>query len=295
MSSTCSPSKSYEFLIQNGMLQEWRGYICDWPSFQRFAAESDSWRGWLFRGQSNWQWELESSLRREANRQSIPDIVERELGIIRRFKREYSQYRGDSPTEDDYVQWMSIMRHFGGPTRLLDITYSPFVGLYFAAIDAVPDTESAIWCFNTEWLDRAYMKRAPRWYRRELSRDKHGVFINLYKTVLNDRSKKVYTLNPFKMLTRLVRQQGGFLLPTDVEVSFMENLAAMDNGPWTKPCIIKVGLNLESSDLKDMFLGLYRMNISAATLFPGLSGFADSLRMIMSYDYLTYCYSRRFD
>lgn len=38
----------------------------------------------------------------------------------------------DLPSNDDLTGWLALMQHYGGPTRLLDWTECPFVGMYFA-------------------------------------------------------------------------------------------------------------------------------------------------------------------
>jgi FRG domain len=39
---------------------------------------------------------------------------------------------GKSALPKDDLTWLALMQHYAIPTRLLDFTYSPFVGLYFA-------------------------------------------------------------------------------------------------------------------------------------------------------------------
>ena len=118
------------------------------------------------------------------------------------------------------------MRHYGSPTVLLDITYSPYVGLYFALNQYHVDEESALWCINVQWLFDGWDMLAPRLYHKELERDREGTYISLYRLVLKQRKPKVYLLNPYQLpKPAAFNQQGGFLLPIDVTKRFMENLA----------------------------------------------------------------------
>jgi hypothetical protein len=282
-------------MLQNGAIELREDAISTWDAFRKFADEYKNWKNWCFRGQSDWTWSLETTLKRTSDNYGIENIQSTELGMIRRFKREYRQYANNYPDEDDYIQWLSIMRHHGAPTRLLDITYSIYIGLYFALINTAVGKPSALWCINANWLNQAYDKVAPRLYQKELRRDKRGIFTNLFKIVLNDRVAKVYVLNPYEMPERLTRQNGGFLVPMDITNSFFHNLCRMDADSVAKPWIIKQKLQLNGHSLKQVFHNLYRMNITGATLFPGIDGFADSLKMLMTIPEATYSYTDRFE
>ncbi len=67
------------------------------------------------------------------------------------WSRRYFQYRSHIRNEYDYLEWLSIMQHFGAPTRLLDFTYSIYIALYFAIEHMNQEEYSAIWCINPKW------------------------------------------------------------------------------------------------------------------------------------------------
>jgi FRG domain len=61
-------------------------------------------------------------------------------------------------SELDYLRHIldsiTLMQHYGAPTRLLDWTLSPWVACYFAAQEH-HDEDAAIWIFNRDELDKA--------------------------------------------------------------------------------------------------------------------------------------------
>ncbi len=52
-----------------------------------------------------------------------------------------------SITGNDF-EWFSLIRHYGGPSRLLDVTGSYLVAAYFALCDSRPKQDAAIWAFR---------------------------------------------------------------------------------------------------------------------------------------------------
>jgi hypothetical protein len=72
-------------------------------------------------------------------------------------------------------------------------------------------------------------------------------------------------------------QQGVFLCPGNVEITFMENLL-YPYGKIKTDKIKKVICNLAPSDLRKAFEQCMRMNLTRESLFPGLDGFARSMK-----------------
>lgn len=55
-----------------------------------------------------------------------------EADLLREFKRAAHHFRTDLPAKNDFLEWLSLGRHFEMPCRLVDFSYSFFVAAYFA-------------------------------------------------------------------------------------------------------------------------------------------------------------------
>jgi len=77
-----------------------------------------------FRGSTNGKHSLVPSLGRR------PFKLDYESALINAFKQNAIQFVSDRPQSE--WEWLFLARHHGVPTRLLDWSESPFIGLYFA-------------------------------------------------------------------------------------------------------------------------------------------------------------------
>jgi hypothetical protein len=96
------------------------------------------------------------------------------------------------------------------------------------------------------------------------------------KDWLRQSVSSVVPYEPKTLSERLSVQQGAFIVPVNVDASFMQNLAALGD---LRNVVIKfvVPVGVRPRALQQLRL----MNITRASLFPGLDGFAQSFRQFL--------------
>jgi hypothetical protein len=238
-----------------------------WQEY-RDAVTGEQFQSWAFRGQSDATWPLYSSLSRyllahEVNQKAWPKQEQR---ILRIFKRKAHLLLQRLPSEDDSFEWLALMQHHGAPTRLLDFSWSPFVAAFFALEHA--SVNAAVWAVFPPGLNN----RSNRTIRpsQTVTGDDIGPWVKgSYEEHFVCNSIEMAVIGePQNMNQRLLAQGGTFIMPGVLHKP-VENLVPADS-------IVKFELDTKKMR-RDSMLDLYRMNISNATLFPGLDGLARSL------------------
>lgn len=180
--------------------------------------------------------------------------------LINKFMASAHLYRNHLPPKADKLEWLSIMQHFGAPTRLLDVTLSPHIATYFSLEQGHGD--SCIFAFNhSAWklLDDTIFKEKD--LKMEIFKNQKGgqSFIIPYQPKMTNE--------------RLILQQGLFLIPSNNYETFDELIETY--GDFENVCKkIVIPKKLRFGGIER----LRRMNITSATLFPGIDGFCKALR-----------------
>jgi hypothetical protein len=261
----------------------------DWDELASHLEKLET--GWLFRGARNAGWSLETSLERHAPKDRKRS--EAEHVIVDEFTSRAHLHLQAQHVPTNRLEWVALIQHWGGPTRLLDVTASPYVAAYFAAEDATdPDGEFAIWAVDKtavllragevliDYGEHTSGKKVPETQRRavallmaRLAEMESEIFDQFFWP---NKLSLVQVVRPKRLSERLSLQQGLFLCPGDVDRTFMENLEATKMQPGSVKKLVLShrhrGRTLER---------LRAMNITRATLFPGLEGLAQSLRQLL--------------
>ena len=265
---------------RNGFYEE---HISEWEEIHDLQED-----GWIYRGQKDSTKKLETTLERACKNYKVSlekaKVIENRL--LREFKRKYHHYSPHIPNRKNTLEWLSLMQHYGAPTRLLDFTYSIYVAAYFALEEALAPEEAdkgyAVWAINGDWAIKKsalLFKKEPeirKFLKEFIEEEKEEVFEKAFRG-LNPK-RFACPQNPFRLNERLTIQKGVFMCPGNVTFPFEENLCFLSGWKekWNiKKIIIPEQLRRKSLDK------LSDMNISRATLFPGLDGFAQSLKVSM--------------
>jgi len=258
--------------------------VSSWHDFVQLVTTQLEGR-WHFRGCLSHH-HLDSGLERAISDWgfALDDAPEIEKRILRDFKRAFPPSAAlQLPAREADLDWLALMQHHGAPTRLLDCTYSPYIAAFFALemLLRSPPREkrkAAIWAVSVTPISNDVIKNmipaGPlRTHFEELSRLRGGPSFRAVFRDANPPLSFVTPINPFRLNERLIVQQGLFLCAGDVRRPFEANLEAVPGA--TDPANLKKVI-LPRSILSEAFLNLRKMNISAASLFPGIDGFARS-------------------
>lgn len=203
----------------------------------RWKDELSSERGkrWIFRGQSDSDWPLASSLERFCFQRY--KTAEKRLFVEKRmmdeFVRRMSSLAASVP--EDMFDRLSLMQHYGVPTRLLDFTTSAYVALWFAAEAAKCGEKFSVWavCVDElfqhldcpEVVDVKACNEAKFPCRAELI-DGHTTDEILGGESVMARRDQVLAAYPRLGNPRLNAQSGLFLLQPKLDYPFMHDLMA---------------------------------------------------------------------
>jgi len=255
--------------------------VHSWKDFIEVVSSHEG--RWVYRGQRQ-DWLLQPSLERYicawGSDIALSPMIEQQM--IRDFRRRYPD-PADTAIHEDTLYCLALMQHHGAPTRLIDWTYSPFVAAKFAAEEGTKN--AVIWCLNAEWCRATgegivgddLKRRADDALRNDVT------FRPIY---LAARRPFVCLENPLRLNQRLILQRGTFLCPGDISVGFQNNIEAM-SGWDLEQNLIKLVLRLDKTEVAHFSNHLKQMNMTSALLFPGLDGFAFSLReLILHYETL---------
>jgi FRG domain len=268
----------------------WREYTYETGAFNRlvvtdlaeswtdFLEWSSSFQNWGFRGQRESSWTLQSSQERRikvarsyGNLSGHRHLDRKVVGekLLSDFRELAPLHLPDLPSNDDSTGWLALMQHYGGPTRLLDWTKCPFVGMYFALREEpAKGSRSAVWAIDLDWLRR----KEREILGAAVSTHNSGARFRYLNSLLGQsKIPLVVPIEPQWTNERIAAQKGFFLWKLYEETPlFDEMLMDMMLHPEIvqSPVIRKLEV---SPELRGGFMErLFReKNLHEASLFPG--------------------------
>ena len=247
--------------------------INTWTELQE-ALFADSWSdairrfrsNFAFRGMPRMTHGLETSLQ-------AGGLQAHEKHLLNSFRK----YAVEEAVHGDWVwNWLSLAKHHGLPTRLLDWTYSPYVAMHFATHNLRDfNDDGAIWCVDY----RQTNELLPKPLRRILESEDANIFttemLNHVATTLHDFDAMgsddfVLFFEPPSLDERIVNQFALFSLPSSAQLS-LEDLLQRREGTYRR-ILIPAKLKWEVRDKLD------QANITERVLFPGLDGLSQWLK-----------------
>ena len=122
-------------LIQNTVATDIATFVKGVVSATRHFNNSMPW----WRGHARQSWKLHPSLYHKG-------LAANETNMVARFTNHAPVRHTAVPAAGDGASWLFLMQHYGLPTRLLDWTESPLIGLYFAiAAETADDEDGTVW------------------------------------------------------------------------------------------------------------------------------------------------------
>ena len=222
-----------------------------------------------YRGQSREDWTLKPSILRIFSPLERESSVRAEEALLNTFISQAHVYVATFSAaleQGSAVDWWPLMQQHGAPTRLLDWTTSPFVATYFAVTGDF-ESDAAIWCHNRVALDTVMTNSdAPKYER----------FVQIDGNFAKD-SLWCYSIHLKRPTARMIAQRSVFTLCSDICADHVSALRVINATDSPDP----LGFNkvMVPARLKGPLLRrLIEMNITAATLFPGIDGIGRSIR-----------------
>ncbi len=262
---------------------------------------------WIFRGQGDSQWMLETSLGRVA----YSEKVRKGYGAaLKAYERKSMWMFGRDASKDleyrdfEGLNLLSLMQHYGCKTRLLDFSLAPLVAMFVAIdqyekdigcvsgylknhgikMDIEPEkTSLALWAVN---LDAICGSRPDEGWEDQVKRD----FYEANEVVVLDNDSEdvgVKIVFPTICNRRISAQDGLFIMPRSLNYSFEDNLCStlgmgserFHEQPLSKFSDLRSTLGVpiikfivSPEKIGEIKQVLRDANVTARTVYPDLTG-----------------------
>jgi len=234
----------------------------------------------VFRGHADSSWGLTTTLERiskqSGNNQFSKAYEDWSMG---EFKSKFHLYDKANVAPASKLEWLSLMQHYGVPTRLLDLTTSPFVALFFAveAYDPIKSPDFSIYAFDYSETTKISL---------DIIKANDSKFTETPESIIGRQDEifgdtidrfnfdLVWITEPTRLNIRIDRQAGSFAVCGNRN----GNIEDILSGPkYTSAKIEKIVI--KNNLFKPCYALLRKMNISPKTIYGDLVGLAKTLAL----------------
>jgi len=229
--------------------------VNSWEEFRQFAQTLEHYR-YMYRGQENNRWRLQTGFHR-MGRADLIKFLRRDVAVLHQQLSNVTSHAFNLSNPIEHGAFVNLVQHHGYPTPLLDWTYSPFIGAYFAFNDlSRAETES-------DQKVRIFVFDRGQWC---------GDFYQLQK--LSPAKPHFSILDALAINNpRLVPQQA---LSSVTNVDDIEGYIKQRETERGRTYLQVI--DLPARERRVVMRELSLMGITAASLFPGIDGTCKQLR-----------------
>jgi len=240
-------------------------------------------QAYVFRGHASCHWpHLEPSLHRIlGDKRTFDDSVMTETTAIAAFRRHSRSLlqAAELTYFDGILDSVTLMQHYGAPTRLLDWTLSPWVACYFAT-DGSDDDDASIWTFNQHELVKKNQRPEGA---RDFDRFRELTTVTTTETWFEAASEAGPYIDSFRYQyanAQMSAQQSLFTIAGRLGDNHDEALARTLDEPWQT-----LRIRIPRASKKLLRQRLFLMNVSALALFPTINGVGRNIREAILAEY----------
>ncbi|WP_261304012.1 FRG domain-containing protein [Paenibacillus andongensis] len=272
-------------------------------------------KNWIFRGQKSVGYDLSTSFYRTlkeslANLDSISLKIDGfyiEKFLVQEFYDKYDNYaditiRNDNITYNDHAySLLSVMQHYGAPTRLQDWSRCPKIASFFAFDGATLEEDSCVYALNTKVLEDIYWGKIEKKFGLEKSqgRDSYKSDIEFRNQIdssfgqedfdLDMSNQTINVFEPLILNKRLRAQKGVFIVPSQPHLTVSDILKhyEIDNGYYQGQSIAKKFIFKKENLINFIKVLTQKEKITHEQMYPGLEGLSLSLKQMVKYNNFT--------